>query len=135
MANFLYTNAKYLMLTGQFDWVNDPITVVLVASGQYEPSVNHATLLDIPVSARVAVSGTLSGRTVSSNVVDADNYLFASVSGPTVSSAVLVVNSGTEASSWLLCHLDDAITGLPFNPTTGTVQLTWDNGLNKVFAL
>ena len=123
------------MLTGRFDWVNDPVAVVLIATGQYEPSVNHATLLDIPVSARVAISGTLSGRSVSGNVVDADDYLFASVSGPTVGSAILVVDSGTAASSWLLCHLDEALTGIPFNPTTGTVQLTWDNGLNKIFAL
>lgn len=123
------------MLTGQFDWAGDNVVAVLVATGLYEPSVNHATLLDVPASARVATSDILTGRTVDVNVVDADDYLYTSVSGPPVG-AVLLVSYGTnDATSYLICHLDDAVTGIPFNPAAGPVQLTWSNGSSKIFAL
>lgn len=123
------------MLTGQFGWTTDPIVVILIATGQYVPSVNHASLLDVPASARVAMSAVLTGRTVSVNVVDADDYLFTDVSGPPVDSVIFAVNSGNDATSWLICHLDSAISGLPFNPSASPVQLTWNNGADKILAL
>lgn len=64
------------MLSGQFSWTGDNVVAILVATGLYEPSVNHATLLDVPASARVATSEILTGRTVNVNVVDADDYLY-----------------------------------------------------------
>jgi hypothetical protein len=135
MANFMYTNAKKLMLTGAFDWVNDPVVIILIAAGQYVPSVNHATLLDIPASARVAVSSTLTGKSVSLNVVDADDYLFTYVAGPPVNSVILAVSSGVESTSWLICHLDSSIVGIPFSPSASAAQLIWNNGPNRIFAL
>lgn len=135
MANFVYTTTKTKMLTGQFNWLSDDIVAVLVAAGQYTPSVNHATLLDVPASARVATSDVLTGRTVTVNVVDADDYLFANVSGPQIVSVLLVSKGTNDATSSLICHLDETITGLPFNPSAGPVQLTWNNGPDKIFAL
>jgi len=135
MANFLYTNIKRLLLTGQFDWTTDNVVAILIATGQYEPSINHATLLDIPAAARVAVSGILTGKTVSVNVVDADDYLYTTVSGPPVNAVILAVSNVSEATSPLICYLDDAVLGLPITPSAGPIQLTWSNGAAKVFAL
>lgn len=135
MANFMYPNAKKLMLTGAFNWTTDPIAVILIAAGQYTPSVNHVSLLDVPASARVALSGVLTGKSVDVNVVDADDYLFTSVSGPPVDSVLFVVNSGVDATSWLICHLDAAIAGIPFNPSGSDLLLAWDNGPSRIFAL
>ena len=131
----MYPSIKARMLTGQFSWTGDNVVAVLVATGLYEPSVNHATMLDVPASARVATSGILTGRTVNVNVVDADDYLYASVSGPPVN-AVLLVSYGTnDATSYLICHLDDAVTGIPFTPSASPMQLTWSNEADKIFAL
>lgn len=135
MANFMYPSIKTKMLTGAFNWTTDPIAVILIAAGQYTPSVNHASLLDVPASARVALSGVLTGKAVDVNVVDADDYLFTSISGPPVDSILFVVNSGVDATSWLICHLDTAIAGIPFNPSGGDLLLTWDNGPSRIFAL
>jgi hypothetical protein len=135
MADFMYPSIKEKMLSGQFNWLSDSIVAILVASGKYTPSVNHASLLDLPVTARVATSDVLTGRTVVNNVVDADDYLFSNVSGPQVAAVVLAVNSGTEATSWLIAYLDKGVSGLPFNPSDGPAQLAWDNGANKIFAL
>lgn len=135
MANFIFPNIKARMLSGQFNWTGDNIVAILIATGLYEPSVNHATLLDVPASARVATSEILTGRTVSVNVVDADDYLYTDVSGPPVGAVLLVSYGTTEDTSYLICHLDEAITGIPFNPSASPVQLTWSNGANKIFAL
>jgi len=135
MANFLYTNAKRLMLTGAFDWVHDPIVVILIAKDLYAPSINHATLLDVPAEARVATSDVLAGKAVNINVVDADDYMFTYVVGPPVMGVILAVASGNEATSWLICYMDDAIKGIPFNPNAAPVQLKWDDGPAKIFAL
>ena len=135
MANFIYPSIKSRLLLRQFSWTVDNVVAILIATDLYKPSVNHATLLDVPVSARVATSEILTGRTVDVNVVDADDYLYTDVSGPPVN-AVILVNYGTnDTTSYLICHLDDAVTGIPFNPDTGPVQLTWSNGVNKIFAL
>lgn len=135
MANFIYPSIKSRMLTGQFSWTGDNVVAILIATGLYEPSVNHATLLDVPASARVATSEILTGRTVAVNVVDADDYLYTDVSGPTVTSVLLVSYGTSDATSYLICHIDDALTGLPFNPAASPVQLTWSNGDSRIFAL
>jgi len=135
MANFMYPSIKQRMLTKQFGWTTDNVVAVLVATGLYEPSVNHATMLDVPASARVAVSSILTGRTVAVNVVDADDYLYTNVSGPPVNAVLLVSYGTTDATSYLICHLDDAVTGIPFNPSASPVQITWSNGADKIFAL
>jgi hypothetical protein len=135
MANFLYSSAKSLMLTAQFDWTTDPISVILVAQGQYTPSINHQTLLDVPASARVATSAVLTGKTVVGNVVDADDYLFSFVSGPPCQGVILCSNTGNDATSPLICFLDEAVKGIPYTPTSAPVQLIWDNGPYRIFAL
>ena len=131
----MYPNAKRLMLTGQFNWTTDNIRAILIATGQYTPSVNHTSLLDVPAPARVAISDVLSGKVVNVNVVDANDLLYADVSGPEIGAVLLVAMGSTDATSWLICHLDEAIAGLPFASSAGAVQLTWNNGPDKIFAL
>lgn len=134
MSNFMFPAIKAKMLAGQFNWLTDPVVAVLIAAGKYTPSVNHASLLDIPVSARVATSDVLTGKSIQVNVVDADDYLYTSVSGLPVAAVVLAVNSGVPATSWLICYLDQ-VSGLPFSPGGGPIQLTWSNETGKIFAL
>lgn len=134
MANALYPSIKSKMLTGAFNWTTNPVVVILIATGRYTFSPNHATLLDVPALARVATSAVLTGKTVTVNAVDADDYLFASVSGPPVNAVIFAVDSGSPATSWLICYLD-TMTGVPFSPSTSAVQLTWNNSADKIFAL
>lgn len=135
MANFMYPSIKTKMLTGSFNWPADPVVAILIAQGQYTPSINHTTLLDVPHSARVAISAGLTGKVVNVNVVDADDYLFTYVSGPPVNAVILAVDTGNDATSALICYLDQAVVGIPFAPATSPVQITWDNGPGKIFAL
>lgn len=81
------------------------------------------------------MSDVLTGKVVDVNVVDADDYLFTYVSGPPVNAVILVVKGVDDANSRLICYLDSAVAGIPFNPAASPVQITWDNGPGKIFAL
>ena len=122
------------MLTGKFSWLSDNVVAILIAQGQYSPSINHQSMADIPVVARIATSGSLTGKTVSVNTVDAGNYLFTNITGPPIAAVVLAYSTGTDISSPLICYLDQ-VTGLPYVPSTGTVQVSWSAGTNGIFAL
>jgi len=135
VSDVIYPSAKELMMTGQLDLVNDPVVGVLVNTTLYTFSSNHAWLADVPSAAQIAMSGTLTGRTVTQNVFDADDANFGSVTGLPVQAVVLAKYTGVPASSPLICHLDQAVTGLPLNPDGSVVNVIWSNGTNRIFAL
>ena len=132
--NAIYPNAKELFLTGQLDWLSDPIVAVLVSTQFYTYSPNHATLLDLPVTARVAASGTLTGMSVLGGVVDADDTTFGSVTGNVASAVILTRDRGTDASSNLICYLDSG-TSFPVSPDGGVINLVWSNGSSRIFSI
>jgi hypothetical protein len=130
--NCLLPAAKQALLEGGVDWRTDPIFCVLVNTGTYTFSQAHASLADIPVYARIAVSGTLTGRTTTGGVADAADVTFVDVNGP-AAGAVAIFN-GSTSSALFMCYLDQA-QGLPINPTGTPITVAWDNGTRRVFAL
>ncbi len=130
--NYLLPAAKQALLEKRVDWRSDPIYCVLVDTGTYTFSLNHASLADVPSWARIATSGTLTGRTTTRGVADADDVLFADVQGPR-SEAVCIFN-GTNENALFMVYLDQA-QNLPVTPDGGPVYVVWDNGTRKVFAL
>ncbi len=132
-SNAWYLPGKEKFLTGQIDWVNDPIVAVLVGTANYTFSQYHGWLADVPVSARMGVSGTLVNRTGTYGVADADDTTVNSVgiSYP-VNAIILSGSTGNDATSALICYLG---TGVNFTPTGGNVLITWPNGASKIFAL
>lgn len=134
MANHIYPAAKDRFLSGKLSWLTDPVVAVLVNTSYYVYSDAHATLLDLTVASRIAATGTLTGRTVLNGVVDADNVSFGSVTGNPAKAVVLTTDNGTDASSYLIAYLDSG-TSFPINPDGGIIQLTWNNGASKIFAI
>lgn len=135
MSNHVYPAAKDRFLRGQTNWLTDPVAAVLVNTQFYTYSDAHATLLDLTLAARVAVTtGTLTGRTVAGGVVDANDASFGSVTGNIASAIIVCTDTGTDASSYLICYLDSG-TGLPVNPDGGIIDIQWSNGANKIFAI
>jgi len=135
MPDQIYPAAKSKMLQGEIDWLTDPIVAVLIGTESYTYSPNHASFADVAVAARVAVSGTLTGRTVSdSAVVDADDVTFSAVLGDPANALMLVKYTGSDAASPLIAYLDEAV-GLPVTPTGADIKVTWSNGSTKIFVL
>jgi hypothetical protein len=135
VSDAIYPAAKEKFLGGQLNWLTDPIQCVLVGTANYTFSAAHASMADVPVAARIATSGTLSGRTATLGVADASDISFGSTVGNIVNAVILYRNSGTDSSSPLIAYLDTALSGLPLNPNGAPIAITWDNGASKIFVL
>lgn len=130
----IYPSAKESFLKKEISWINDPIVAILVGTNSYTYSPFHASLADVPVSARIAMSGTLINRTADSGVADADDTTFLSVFGNVADAVILVKYTGTELQSPLVCYLDSGV-NLPVNPDGSNITLNWSNGASKIFKI
>ncbi len=134
--NTRYTYASQQFLSGQLDWLTGAFKVVLVNTAQYTalPTV-HQHLTDIPAAAQIAISGNLASTSATNGVALANDLQINSVSGPVIGAIVIFHDTGTSATSELICYLDTGI-GLPWNPQGGNVVIHWDrSGPNGIFKL
>lgn len=135
MANALYDKGRQGFLEGLIDWDTDDIRLILIDAADYVVNLaTHDNLDDIAVAARVAVSGSLTGKTVTDGVADAADVTFTAVSGDVSEALVLYKHTGVESTSRLIAYID-AATGLPVTPNGGNINVVWDNGANKIFKL
>lgn len=135
MANALYDKGREGYLTGILNWLGDDVRAILVDTGLY--TVNLVTdqfLAIIPMGARISVSASMTSKTATAGIADADDVSFIGVSGPTVEAIVLYKHTGLDATARLIAYIDTA-TGIPFLPSGGNVAIQWDNGSNKIFKL
>lgn len=122
----LYKLGKQSFATGGINWTGDNIKVVLVDNGAYTVNLTtHQFLSDIPSGARIATSGNLSGKTAALGVCDAADVTIPTVSGASIESIVIYKDTGSAATSNLLCYMDTASSGLPLTPTGGDVTIAW----------
>ena len=135
MANALYAKGREGFLDGSIDWDTNDIRTLLVDAADYTINLaTHDNLDDIPSGARVAVSGAMTGKTVTDGVADAADVTFTAVTGDQCELIVIYKHTGTESTSRLICAIDTA-TGLPVTPNGGDIVIAWDNGANKIFKL
>lgn len=135
MATVLYDKARQAFLAGTISFSGDNIKAVLIDTGVYSPSFSTNTYLsDIPAGARIGISGNLASKTVTDGIADAADIIFPLLSGPTVEAIALFKDTGSAASSPLICYIDSG-TGLPFTPNGGDLNVAWNNGTNKIFKL
>lgn len=135
MANALYDLGRQGFLAGDIDWDANNIKVVLCDEADY--TVNLTTdndLADVTGAGRVATSGNLASKTTTAGVADAADITFSAVTGDVSESLTIYQDTGTEATSRLICNIDTA-TGLPVTPNGGDIQVQWDNGANRIFKL
>jgi hypothetical protein len=135
MANALYDYGREGYLNGGLNWLADDVRAILVDTGLYTPNLaTDQFLTAIPGGARISLSGSLTTKTATAGVADADDVSFTAVTGATVEAIVLYKYTGVDATSRLIAYIDTA-TGLPFLPSGGNVAIQWDNGANKIFKL
>jgi len=135
MANSLYDPGREAFLTGDIDWANDDIRVILLDGADYTPNLStHDFLDDVPAGARVATSGALTSKTTSAGVADAADVTWSSVTGDESEYILIYQHTGTESTSHLIGLIDTA-TNLPITPNGGDIQVVWDSGANRIFKL
>ncbi|MDY0136665.1 MAG: hypothetical protein RBS36_05780 [Thiomicrospira sp.] len=133
MANAIYTAAKTAMMTGGLNLLADTIRVALVDGAEYVFNAGHTSLADVPPAARVAVA-TLTGKSVTAGVFDANDAIFVAASGAQSECLILYRDSGNEATSTLIGYIDTG-SGLPVTPTGFDLIVVWPNDDNKIIKL
>lgn len=135
MLNTRYPYGNQKILEGEIAWNTDAIVALLVGTAAYTYNAVHRHLSDIPADARVALSGTLTGRSSTLGVADASDLVFDAVpAGPTANAVILLKSTGTESDSVLIAYLSDC-DGLPYNPDGSNIELNWSNGASRIFVL
>ncbi|HEX9803903.1 MAG TPA: hypothetical protein VGB35_11630 [Gammaproteobacteria bacterium] len=137
MANALYTKfveSYMLQEANQVDLVADTIKATLVDLADYTPDLALDEYISaVPAGARVATQ-TLAGKSVAARVFDADDVVFAAVTGDVSEALVLWKDTGVEATSRLVDYIDTA-GGLPVTPNGRDIHIDWDDGANKILKL
>lgn len=134
MASVLYPKFLEQAIQGGTDLSGGNIKVILVDTGAYTYSASHQFLSDVAAPARIATSGNLASKTFTSGVFDAADVTFTAVTGTTVEAVVIYIDTGTAGTSKLIGYFDN-YSGLVLTPNGQDVNLVWDNGASKIFAL
>lgn len=134
MANALFGKGKEKLLSGSINLSTDTIKVALMSSA-YSPNLSTDEFWS-GISANVlGTPQTLGTKTITLGVFDAADITYAAVtSGSTASRLVIYKDTGLSSSSPLLAMID-TITGFPLATNGGDIQVAWDNGASKIFAL
>lgn len=133
MANALYPKAKEAFLNGAINMSSNTITIALIDTGVYSYSTSHQYRSDISNTAVIS-SATLSNKTITNGVFDADDATFTSVTGANCEALIIYQDTGTQSTSRLIAYIDSA-TGLPILPNGGDITVAFSSGSNKIFSL
>lgn len=136
MANALFDPGREGFLDGSIDWDTDDVRVMLVASG-YSFDATDKFLSDIPATSYDnGRSAALASKTVTNGVADAADTSLTATAATASNALVIFKHTGSDATARLIAYIDTPTSGLPFTPAAGqTVNVTWDNGANKIFKL
>ncbi|MDP9143704.1 MAG: hypothetical protein M3N43_03250 [Actinomycetota bacterium] len=117
------------------DLNTDTIKVILRDEGADALNLADEDLADIVAGSRIATSAAVGSPTVGTVAVgtfDHADVTFTAVTGASVESLDYFKDSGTEATSPLVCNIDSA-TGLPVTPNGGNI--TWAPNASGVFQI
>ncbi len=137
MANTLYEAGREGFLGGDIDWDADTIKAILIDTAAYTVNLaTHDFLDDVPGGARIGSAVTLASKTKTGGVADANDISFTGlVAAPTIEALVIYKDTGSEATSRLIAYIDSG-GGLPIaSAGASQVDVTWDNGPDKIFKL
>jgi hypothetical protein len=140
VANALHDKGRNHFLYGSINWVADNIKTQLVTLINTPTGYTFNASLDeffasVPTAARVGFSNaSLTGKTATAGIADANDIVFTGASGPTVGALVIFKETGNATTSPLIAYIDTA-TGLPVQPNGGDITVQWDSGTNRIFKL
>lgn len=133
MANAIYPKAKEQMLQGGINLSTGTVKVALIDTGTYTYSAAHEFFSS--VTGVVGTPVELLTKTFTNGVFDAADATFLATSGVTAEAILIYLDTGVAGTSRLILFQDTGVTGLPVTPNGGDINLSFDNGANKIFAL
>jgi hypothetical protein len=141
VANTLYSTAAQGLISGEIDLDMAVIKCALVRG--YTFSASHKFVSDV-----TGAGGTLNGTSaalttvsVTNGVFDADDTSVTAAASASdhglllFQSSAVTGGSDVAASSQRVIAYYDTGTGLPIQPGTGTVSVTWSSGTNRILKI
>lgn len=134
MSNALFSKGREGFLSGAIDWDTDDIRVMLVKN-TYTFDDNDTYLADLG-SVDNGRSAALGSKTVTSGVADAADTSLTALAAVACNALVIFKHTGADATARLIAYIDTVTSGLPVTPAAGgTVNITFNDGANKIFKL
>lgn len=131
MANAVYPKYKKAAQSGgpNVNLITGAVKAVMVDLGTYTYDAAHEFLSDIPVGARIAISGILTGKAVTDlGAFTSANGRLEGVTGASTEAIVLIIDTGAPATSRLVAFFDTGVTGLPVTPAGASYNVLPDTG-------
>ena len=130
----VYENVVREFESGNIDLINDGLSVMLLANGEYIPDLdNHATLNDVPEASFVS-EVLLGNKTLDRTVFRADPTVFTSLNGPEIGAFIIFKDGETFNESTLVFYGDNA-PEFPITPDGSDFTIQWDVGVNGIFKI
>jgi len=148
MVNALYGPGREGFLAGEIDFDTAVIKVALVrltAGGAAVFTSTQKFMSELVVTHTIAgTPATLATKTVTNGTADAgdlapafasvasnaNNHVLVLYQASAVTGGVDVANTAQRLIAWI-----DTGTNIPIVPNSGDVNITWDNGVNRIFTL
>lgn len=134
MSNLLYDPGREGILDESIGMSSGDIRAMLVLSS-YTFSAAHKFIADLGAvdNGRTAA---LASKTFTSGVFDAADTTLTATAATASKALVVFKHTGVDATARLVAYIDTPTSGLPFTPAVSqVVNVTWDNGANKIFKL
>lgn len=135
MSNQLFNFGREGFLDGSFNWASNNIKVMLVKSTYTFDNTDEFVNDMTPGSNDNGRTANLGSKTETAGVADAADTSLTATAASACNALIIFYDTGSDATARLIAYIDTA-TGLPFTPAaSGTVNIAWDNGANKIFKL
>jgi hypothetical protein len=133
MSNALFSKGREGILDRTIDMTGD-VRVMLVKSA-YVFDDTDVYLSDIG-SVDNGRTAALANKSYTSGVFDADNISLITLAAAVCNAMIIFQHTGGDSTARLIAYIDSPSSGLPCTPgISQTINITWDNGVNKIFKL
>lgn len=140
MANLLFPRARQGFLTGRIDWATATIKVSLLRGYSY--NATHQWVSDVLAAGTLVATQTLASKTDTDGVADAADVTFPTVAAGASVPHLLIYQSSAvtggadvATSAQRIIALIDTASNLPITPNGGDINIIFDAGANRIFAL
>lgn len=127
----LYPSFKEQLLQAGINLATADVRAILVDQADEAYNAADVFLSDVTSAGIVGTSVTLSGKTLTAGVFDANDVTFNGVTGDSVEAVILYVHNASATAARLIGYFD----GISVTPNGGSIIITWSDGANKIFAL
>lgn len=134
MANALFDPGREGILDETITMSSGDIRAMLVKS-TYTFDATDKFITDIGAvdNGRSAALGT---KSFTNGIFDAANTTLVATDAAACNAIIVFMHTGADATARLIAYIDTPTSGLPFTPAaSGTVNVNWDDGANKIFKL